>query len=122
MRLFKVVAVAILFLGGVKLACSGEVKEPEVLPTPVMRTVAPEAVKAGETATVSGEYLDKSRVADMFLTNGQTDIKLTILQQSASAIKFKVPETAAAGRYNLMVMLVDAVPKLIEEPARLTVQ
>jgi hypothetical protein len=61
-------------------------------------------------------------VSDVFLTNGETDIKVQILEQSASAIKFKVPEKAAAGRYNLMVMVVSVEPKLIEEPARLTVQ
>jgi hypothetical protein len=122
MRLFKVAVVTILFLSGVKVATSGDVKEPEVLPTPVMRNVTPEAVKAGEAATVSGEYLDKSRVAEVFLTSGQIDIKLEILAQSATAIKFKVPENAAPGRYNMMVMLVGAEPKLIEEPARLTVQ
>lgn len=122
MRLIKVAAIGILFLSGVRLASASEVKEPEVLPTPVMRTVAPEAVRAGETATVSGEYLDKSRVADVFLTDGQHDIKLVILEQSAAAIKFKVPEKAVAGRYHLMVMLVGAEPKLIEEPARLTVE
>jgi hypothetical protein len=122
MRLFRVATITILLLSGVKVATSGDVKEPEVLPTPVMRTVNPEAVKAGETATVSGEYLDKSRVADVFLTNGQIDIKVEILAQSATAIKFKVPEKAEPGRYNMMVMLVSEEPKLIEEPARLTVQ
>jgi len=122
MRLFKVAAVTVLFLSGVKLATSGDVKESETLPTPIMRAVNPESVKAGETATVSGEYLDKSRVADLFLTTGQTDVKLVILEQSATEIKFKVPEKAAAGRYSLMVMLISAQPKLIEEPVRLTVE
>jgi hypothetical protein len=36
-------------------------------------------------------------------------------------MEFKVPEKAEAGRYNLVVMLVGVEPKLIEEPARLTV-
>ncbi len=122
MRLIRVAIITILCLSGVKVAISGDVKESEVLPTPVMRMVNPEAVKAGETATVSGEYLDKSRVGDVFLTNGQIDIKVEILAQSATAIKFKVPEKAEPGRYNMMVMLVSEEPKLIEEPARLTVQ
>jgi hypothetical protein len=122
MRLFRVATITILFLSGVKVATSGDVKEPEVLPTPVMRMVNPETVKAGETATAAGEYLDKSRVADVFLTNGQIDIKVEILAQSATAIKFKVPEKAEPGRYNMMVMMVSEEPKLIEEPARLTVQ
>jgi hypothetical protein len=120
MRIFKLAAVALVLMGSVKLAVSA--KDPEVLHTPVMRTVNPETVKAGETATVVGEYLDKTRVADLFLTNAQGDIKVEILEQSVSAIKFRVPAKAAAGRYNLLVLLVDLEPKLIEEPARLTVE
>ena len=120
MRIFKLAAVALVLLGGVTLAVRA--KDPEVLPTPVMRAVTPETVKAGETATVAGDYLDKSRVADLFLTNAQGDIKVEILEQSVSSIKFRVPAKAAAGRYNLLVLLVDLEPKLIEEPARLTVE
>jgi len=120
MRIFKLAAVALVLMGSVKLAVSA--KDPTVLPTPVMRAVTPETVKAGETATVSGEFLDKSRVADLFLTNAQGDVKVEILEQSDSAIKFRVPAKAASGRYNLLVLLVDIEPKLIEEPARLTVE
>ncbi len=122
MRLFKVAAMVVVLLGGVKLALSADVKEPEVLPTPVMRSVSPETVKAGDIATVTGEYLDKSRVADLFLTSSQKDVKVQILEQSATSIKFKVPNNMAAGRYTLSVMLVDIEPKLIEEPVRLTIE
>lgn len=122
MRLFKLAAMAVVLFGGVKLALSADVKEPEVLPTPVMRSVSPETVKAGEIATVSGEYLDKSRVANLFLSNAQGDIKVEILEQSASAIKFRVPSKVAPGRYSLTVLLVDIEPKLIEEPTHLTVE
>lgn len=122
MRLFKVAVMAVVLLGGVKLATSAGAKDPEVQPTPMMRTVAPETVKAGEIATVSGEYLDKSRVADVFLTDGQTDFKVEILEQTSSAIKFRVPAKVVPARYNLLVLLVDVEPKLIEEPVRITVQ
>ncbi len=122
MRLFKVAAIVVVLLGGVKLALSADIKEPEVLPTPMMRAVSPDTVKAGGTATVTGEYLDKSRVSELFLTNSEKDVKVQILEQSASAIKFRVPSNVAAGHYTLSVMLVDVEPKLIEEPARLTVE
>lgn len=120
MRIFKWVLVAVVLLGGAKLVLSST--EPAVQPTPMMRAVSPETVKAGEIATVSGDYLDKSRVADLFLTNEQGDIKVQILEQSASAIKFRLPDKVAPGRYKLLVLLADIEPKLIEEPARLTVE
>ena len=39
MRLFKVAAMTVVLLGGVKLATSAGAKDPEVQPTPMMRTV-----------------------------------------------------------------------------------
>ena len=122
MRLFKVAVMAVVLLGGVKLVSSAGAKDPEVQPTPMMRAVTPETVKVGEIATVTGEYLDKSRVADVFLTDGQTDFKVEILEQTSSAIKFRVPAKVVPDRYNLLVLLVDVEPKLIEEPVRITVQ
>lgn len=122
MRIFKVAVMVLLLLGGVKLASSAGAKEPEVQPTPMMHTVTPDSVKAGEIATVSGEYLDKSRVANLFLTNGQKDVKVEILEQTATTIKFRIPAKMAAGRYTLSVLLADLEPKVIEEPVRLTVE
>ena len=121
MRFFKLFVPIILLLCAVRLASWGAAIDREPNPTPMMRTVNPETVKAGDIATVSGEYLDKSRVAEVYLTNGTVDIKVQILEQTDSAIKFKVPEKAQPGRYHLMVLMTDEPPKLIEEPARLTV-
>jgi hypothetical protein len=86
-----------------------------------MRSVNPESVKAGEVATVAGEYLDKSRVKELYLTNTTGDVKVQVVEQTSVAIKFKLPEKVAPGRYNLLVLLVDEPERLIEEPARLTV-
>jgi len=121
MRLFKLFGFVVILLFSLQLASAGSTENRGVLPTPVMSTVNPDTVKAGEIATVSGEYLDKSRVAEVYLTNGTVDAKVEIVAQTATAIKFKVPEKLAPGRYNLMVLLVDDPPKLIEEPARVTV-
>jgi hypothetical protein len=122
MRIFQSVVFTSIFLFATQSASRGAIDDRQPLPTPVMRTVNPETVKAGEVAIVSGEYLDKSRVAEVYLTDGKVDIKVEIVEQASGALKFRVPEKTAAGRYNMMVLLVDEVPKLIEEPARLTVE
>ena len=121
MRLLRLFGFAFLFLFALRLA-SAAAKDPgQVLPTPIMRTVDPEIVKAGDVATVVGQYLDKSRVDELYLTNGTVDVKVQIVEQSATAIKFKVPEKIEPGRYNTMILLVGDPPRLIEEPARVTV-
>jgi hypothetical protein len=120
MRFVRLFGFVFIFLFALRLASAA--KDPtEVLPTPVLRTVDPESVKAGDFATVSGEYLDKSRVAELYVTTGTVDFKVQIVEQSATAIKFKVPEKVTPGRYKMMVLLVGDPPRLIEEPAHVTV-
>jgi hypothetical protein len=121
MRLIKRFAFAFIFLFAIRLASAASTDPSTVLPTPVMRAVNPESVKAGETATVVGEYLDKSRVAELYLTNGTTDVKVQIVEQRSVSIKFKLPGKVAPGRYQMLVLLVGDPDRLIEEPARVTV-
>lgn len=123
MRALYLVVFVFIFLFAVQSASRGAATEDRnPLPTPVMRTVNPEAVKAGAVASVSGEFLDKSRVAEVYLTDGKVDIKVEIIEQASGSLKFRVPENTAAGRYNLMALLVGEVPTLIETPARLKVE
>jgi uncharacterized protein YqfA (UPF0365 family) len=121
MRLLNLLVLTIMFLFSACVGASAEIKDVTPLPTPLMRTASPEAVKAGATATVAGDYLDKSRVAEVYLTNGKVDAKVDVIEQARTELKFKVPEKIVVGRYNLMVLMVGEEPKLIEEPARLTV-
>jgi hypothetical protein len=89
---------------------------------PRMTSVEPATTKAGADASVAGENLDKGNVADVFLTDGQTDVKVQILEQAATAIKFKVPTSAKPGRFSLMVLTPSKPPRLIEQPVKLTVE
>lgn len=122
MRLFNVLALMVLFLFGTRLASSAEAKEPQALPVPILHAVHPESAKPGDVVTVSGDNLDKSRVTELYLTNGQVDLKVVITEQSATAIKFKVPEKAAAGRYTMTILLAGQDPKLLDEPVHLIVE
>lgn len=91
-------------------------------PGPKMTAVDPAQGKPGDQCTVSGENLDKSQVAEIYLTDGKDDLKLKMVDQAAASIKFKIPENAKAGRYSLMLMTTGASPKLIEQPVKLSVQ
>jgi hypothetical protein len=89
---------------------------------PKMATVEPASGKIGDQLTVSGENLEKKNVAEIFLTDGKDDVKLPIVEQTATAIKFKIPPNAKTGRFALMILTAGADPKLIEQPVRLTVE
>src|SRR5215471_11395957 len=91
-------------------------------PMPRMTTVDPLNGKAGDEITVSGENLEKTNVAKVFLTDGKNDVQVNVTDQSATSLKFKIPAKASAGRFALMLLTAGKDPKLIEQPVKLTVE
>jgi hypothetical protein len=89
---------------------------------PYMKSVEPPTAKAGEVVKVVGDYLDKTRVAEVYLTKGNTDLKVEIVEQIAEYIRFKVPAQVASGRYQLMFLTAGTDPKLLEQPVFLLVE
>src|SRR6266851_8993761 len=71
---------------------------------PRMTGIEPDSAKAGDVLTVSGEHLGKGEVVELYLTDGKKDTKVQMTEQGDTAIKFKVPEKAVAGRFALMVL------------------
>jgi hypothetical protein len=88
---------------------------------PRMTNVEPTTCKAGDELTVTGENLDKANVAEVFLTDGKSDTKVSITNQAATQIKFKVP-AAAKGRLALMLLTKGKEPKLIEQPVKVSIE
>ncbi len=89
---------------------------------PHMTGVEPDTGKAGDILTVSGEHLGKGDVVELYLTDGKKDTKVQVTEQEATAIKFKVPDKAVAGRFALMVLTGGKEPKLIEQPVKVTIE
>jgi nitrous oxidase accessory protein NosD len=89
---------------------------------PRMTGVEPGNGKGGDILTVSGEHLDKGEVVELYLTDGKKDVKVQMTEQNATAIKFKIPEKMATGRFALMVLTGGKDPKQIEEPVKVTVE
>jgi hypothetical protein len=89
---------------------------------PRMTTVDPMTAKVGDLVTVAGENLDKGNVSEVFLNDDSTDTKVQITDQSATAIKFKVPDSVKPGRFRLVIRTPGTPPKDYIQPVRLTVQ
>jgi uncharacterized protein YaaQ len=89
---------------------------------PTMKIVEPANGKPGDVLTVTGENLDQANVAKLFLTDGKTDLEVAIVDQQATAIKFKIPEKAKAGdRLALMILTKGKDQKYIEQPVKVTI-
>ncbi|MDQ6760942.1 MAG: hypothetical protein M3Z32_13905 [Acidobacteriota bacterium] len=83
-------------------------------------SVEPDTGKVGTSASAKGENLDKSKIGELYLTDGKNDIKAKITEQSDSEIKFTVPKLEA-GRYRLM-LLTAKKDSMIEQPVVFTVE
>ncbi len=104
----------------VLLAASFVVSAQQTMPR--MTTVEPGNGKAGDVITVNGENLEKTQVAKVYLTDGKEDVQVEVTEQTAAALKFKVPVKAKAGRFALMLLTTGKEPKLIEQPVKVTVE
>jgi hypothetical protein len=83
-------------------------------------TVEPLSAKAGDTVSAKGEGIDSAKVDTLYLTDGTHDFKCQMVEQTATAIKFKVPDMIQPGRWTVMIHT--KKDQLIEQPVKLTVQ
>jgi hypothetical protein len=115
-------------IGGLLMATvllMGAAKDPKDQgwkPTPLMRTVAPDNARAGDTLTVTGEYLDKARVAAVYLTDGKVEFKMEVEEQTETTLKVKVPAEAKTGRLRLMVLTTGVEPQFLEQPVTVNIE
>lgn len=87
-----------------------------------INSVDPLTGRVGDTIGAAGEGIDSAKVDELYLTDGTNDIKVKIVSQTDTEIKFTIPATMKAGRYSLMIRTKGAEPKLLEQPVKLTVE
>jgi hypothetical protein len=108
------------------IAMLGALALPVVAPcqtqTPMMTQVDPDTGRAGDVIVVQGSNLDQDCVAAVYLTDGQKDAKVTIIEQSATSIRFRIPMATKPGRFTVMVLTKGKPPQLIEEPVKIVVE
>jgi hypothetical protein len=113
-----VVAAAVAILTPLPLWCADDTGQG----VPTMREVVPTTAVAGSVVLVSGEYLDRTHVAEVYLTRGNVDTKVQITAQSQKELKFRVPADAEPGRYSIAVLMAGKVPMLLDQPVALNVK
>jgi hypothetical protein len=89
---------------------------------PQIRNVDPMSVKAGDIVSLQGDNLNQEYVSAVLLTDGTTDFKAAITEQTATAIKIKVPSSMKPGRFGVVVKLKKDATKEIEQPVKVTVE
>ena len=82
--------------------------------------VDPDTAKSGDTINITCENVDKSTVADMYLTDGKDDTKVTMMEHTADKIKVMVPKMKP-GRYHIAFLTANKA-SFVEQPVVLTVE
>jgi hypothetical protein len=88
---------------------------------PMMRSVEPYTVKVGAEVVASGENLDSSIVAEVYIGVNGKNTKVEVTSQTEKEVKFKVPKVGA-GAYRVLVLTKGSEPTIIEEPVKLVVE
>ena len=89
---------------------------------PLISSVEPASGNVGDVLSIQGSNLGQDDVAALYLTDGKTDCKVLIVEQTSTSIRFKIPPDAKRGRFALMVLTKGADPKLIEQPVKVVVE
>ena len=113
-----VVAAAAVILTPLPLWCRDETRQG----VPTMRELIPKTASIGSVVLVSGEYLDRMHVAEVYLTRANVDTKVQITAQSQKELKFRVPADIEPGSYSVAVLMAGKTPMLLDQPVTLMVK
>src|SRR5690348_14650049 len=58
----------------------------------------------GDTLSFSGHFLQKALVSKVYLTDGQNDFVVEVIEQTSTSVKFRIPEAVPPGRYAEMLL------------------
>ena len=81
---------------------------------PLISSVEPFSGKAGDVFSIQGANLGQEHVAELDLTDGNTDLKVRTIEQTSTSIRFRMPP-AAKRRFARMVLTKGTDPKLIQQ-------
>ena len=57
----------------------------------------------GDSISFSGQSLQKALISKIFLTDGKNDFQVEVLEQTATTVKFRIPDTVPPGHYAQML-------------------
>src|ERR1700733_10561413 len=89
---------------------------------PVMHKVLPESGKIGSVLKIQGDFLGKTKVDEVYLTDHTFDMKVKVLAQTDDSIEFRVPPFVKPGRLQLLVKTTGREPLLLEQPVYITIE
>jgi hypothetical protein len=91
-------------------------------PAPQMTDISQKTAKPGEIITVTGQGLNSKNIDEIYLTDHKFDMRVKVLEQKETTIRFRVPPFAKPGRTQLLFLTRGDEPKLLEQPVFLLIE
>ena len=94
---------------------------------PQMNTLSTHTAKPGDVIDIAGVGLDSTKIDEVYLTDHKFDMKVKLLEQKETLIRFRVPPFAKPGRVEILVLTKGNPakgndPKLLEQPLYIVIE
>jgi len=86
----------------------------------VLQGVMPTVALPGDVVIVTGFALGPDRLKEIYLTNGEVDYRVEIVEQNDLAVRLRVPAKIPAGQMRFAIVVVSR-PELLEQPVLLKI-
>ena len=109
-----------LHLSLVALTAYGYYDTPPVAPQ--TERMEPRTGKPGTIVKITGKSLDKGHVDEVYLTDHRFDMKVKVLEQSATLLVVRIPPFVKPGRLQLLLLTPGSNPVYLEQPLYLQIE
>lgn len=89
---------------------------------PQMDTLSAKTAKPGDVIDIAGVGLNDRQVDEVYLTDHKFDMRVKVLEQKDTLIRFRVPPFAKPGRMQILVLTKGSNPKLLEQPLYILIE
>ena len=85
-----------------------------------LQQAMPTEARPGDVVTVTGYALDATQLKEIYLTNGEVDYRVEILEQTDLVVRLRVPAKIPAGQMRFAIVIASR-PEILEQPVFLRI-
>ena len=113
--------IRLVTVGAFLLVAGSVARDSEILMRSRVIRLEPDTGRPGDVITALGEQLDRTRVEELYLTDGSCTALVNIVQQNEVLIRFRIPAHVPSGRYRVVLLPAGRYSRGVEQAVVLTI-
>jgi hypothetical protein len=89
---------------------------------PQMESLSAKTARPGDVIEIAGVGLSDRKIDELYLTDHKFDMRVKLIEQKETLIKFRVPPFAKPGRMQILALTKGDDPKLLEQPLYILIE